>query len=186
MEKWEIQAYLLKIRNKDPLTCDHCSKAAFYALRLGQILGLPSEDLEALELAAILHDVGKIKVPDEILLKPAALTEDEYAVIKCHPSWGAEMIEEDALQDPKRQEVAEIVRHHHERFDGWGYPDGLLGERIPFLAQIIAIADAYDAMTSDRPYRSGMSIRVARSILEKERGKQFHPQLVDCFVELIA
>lgn len=186
MMSWEILEYQEKMQCKDPLTNNHCHKAAKYAVVLGEHMSLTMEELEALSLAAILHDLGKIKIPNEILLKPASLTEEEYVIIKCHPAWGAEMIEHDDPNDPKRKFVAEIVRYHHERYDGWGYPEGLRGERIPFLAQIVSIADAFEAMTSDRPYRKAMTRFQAIDILNEERGKQFHPDLVDQFVQLIA
>lgn len=185
MKSVEIQGYLKAINSKDPVTCEHCSKAAEYAMCLGEQLALELEEMQALILAAVLHDLGKVKVPDEILLKPHALTLDEYDVIRCHSMWGAEMIEKDDPNNPMRKRVAEIVRHHHERYDGWGYPDQLEGDRIPMLAQIVAIADAFDAMISDRPYRKGMSPNQARRILQSERGKQFHPKLVDKFLEAV-
>lgn len=184
MISWEIHEYLAKIQLKDPLTCNHCSRAAEYAGCLGEQMDLSVEELEALIMAAVLHDLGKVRVPNEILMKPSTLTDEEYGVIKNHPSWGAEMIENDDPFDPKRKFIADIVRYHHERYDGWGYPEGLRGERIPFLAQIISIVDAFEAMTSDRPYRKGMSKFQARNILKEEKGKQFHPDLVDRFLEL--
>lgn len=186
MMSWEIHEYKVKIQSKDPLTSNHCNRAAEYAVVLGEQMSLTMDELEALRLAAVLHDLGKIRIPNEILLKPASLTEEEYGLIKCHPAWGAEMIEQDDPNDPKRKIIAEIVRYHHERYDGWGYPERLRGERIPYLAQIIAIADAFEAMTSDRPYRKAMTRFQALNILNEERGKQFHPGLVDQFVQLIA
>ncbi len=186
MHSTEIQEYLVNIFRKDPVTCNHCGKAAEYALRLGLSLELADDELEALSVAAALHDIGKVKVPDNILFKPDSLTEEEYAVMKCHPDWGAEIIERQDADDPQRKLVAQIVRYHHERYDGGGYPEGIPGERIPFLAQIVAIADAFDAMTSDRPYRSRMPVYSARCILVEERGRQFNPDLVDSFVKLIA
>jgi len=184
MTSKEIQAYLERINSKDPMTCNHCGKAAEYAIRLGHRLGLEDRELKRLGIAAILHDLGKLKVPDEILFKPSALTQEEYEVIKCHPHWGAEMIEEGG-SDVDYKEVAEIIKHHHERYDGCGYPLGSPGERNPLLAQIISIADAYDAMTSNRPYRSALSSTYATQILYEERGKQFHPELVDVFVDCL-
>lgn len=181
-----ILEYQEKLHGKDPLTSKHCHKAAEYAAILGEKMSLTMEELEALSLAAILHDLGKIRIPNEILLKPASLTMEEYGLIKCHPAWGSEMIEQDAPNDPLRKFVAEIVRCHHERYDGWGYPEGLRGERIPLLAQIISIADAYEAMTSDRPYRKALTRFQAIDILIEERGRQFHPELVDQFVQSIA
>lgn len=176
-------AHLEEIQIKDPVTRNHCGNAAEYAVCLGRKIKLDDPELEQLMLAAILHDVGKVRVPDEILLKPSALTNEEYRIMKCHPDWGAEMIEARADDDLISLRVAEIIRRHHERYDGLGYPQGLFQEGIPILAQIIAIVDAFDAMTSDRPYRSAMSLTKAREILIKERGKQFHPILVDRFLE---
>ncbi len=184
MDTTEIHTYLDKIHSKDPITSQHCGKAAEYAICLGQTLDLTTQEIEQLSEAAVLHDIGKIKVPDGILLKPSALTTEEYEVIKCHPKWGADMLEEEAPEDLQRKDVADIIRHHHERYDGKGYPEGLIGERIPLFAQIIAIVDAFDAMTSNRPYRPAMSVSKAKRILVEERGKQFHPWLVDQFVNL--
>jgi len=186
MDGSQIDAYLGQIHMKDPLTGDHCNKAAGYALRLGRELDLSPEELDVLEQAAILHDLGKLKVPDDILLKPSSLTEEEYEVIKCHPVWGADMIATSPGAGPERVDVAQVVRYHHERFDGRGYPEGLTATEIPFLAQIVAVADAFDAMTSDRPYRPALPLQRAREVLLQERGKQFNPDLVDRFVALIA
>lgn len=185
MDDLLLCSYLEKIRFKDPLTSNHCSKAAQYAVCLGREIELSDEELEQLSEAALLHDIGKLKVPDNILSKPSGLTVEEYELIKNHPDWGAEMLEEEALQR-RYEKLAELIRCHHERYDGLGYPSGLAGERIPLLAQIIAIADAFDAMTSDRPYRPALPLRQAREILLEERGKQFHPELVERFVQAVA
>lgn len=181
----ELHMYLDKIHSKDPITGQHCGKAAEYAVFLGQKLDLTSEEIEQLSDAALLHDIGKIKVPDAILLKPSALTAEEYEIIKCHSKWGADIIEDEVTIDVQWKDIIiEIIRHHHERYDGKGYPQGLPGEKIPFFAQIISIVDAFDAMTSDRPYRSAMLFSEAKRILLEERGKQFHPWLVDQFVDI--
>ncbi|HWQ71970.1 MAG TPA: HD-GYP domain-containing protein [Desulfitobacteriaceae bacterium] len=181
----ERYLYLDKIHSKDPITGQHCGKAAEYAVCLGQKLDLTTEEIEQLNEAALLHDIGKIKVPDAILFKPSALTDEEYEVIKCHSIWGADIIEDGVPEDRQWKDVViEIIRHHHERYDGKGYPEGLPGEKIPFFAQIISIVDAFDAMTSDRPYRSAMLVSEAKRILLEERGKQFHPWLVDQFVDI--
>lgn len=183
----EFHLYLDKIHSKDPITGQHCGKAAEYAVCLGQKLDLTAKEIEQLNEAALLHDIGKIKVPDAILLKPSALTAEEYEVIKCHSKWGADIIEDGVTEDIQWKDVViEIIRHHHERYDGKGYPEGLPGEKIPFFAQIISIADAFDAMTSDRPYRSAMLVSEAKRILLEERGKQFHPLLVDQFIHITA
>ncbi|MHB8126924.1 MAG: HD-GYP domain-containing protein [Desulfitobacteriaceae bacterium] len=184
MDSTEIHTYLDKIYSKDPITSQHCGKAAEYAICLGQKLDLTIQEIEQLSEAALLHDIGKIKVPDAILHKPSALTAEEYEVIKCHSKWGADILENEVTEDFQRKDVVEIIRHHHERYDGKGYPDGLPGEKIPLFAQIIAIVDAFDAMTSNRPYRFAMSVSKAKEILLEEKGKQFHPWLVDQFVKL--
>lgn len=179
---------LAKIEQKDNITSSHCSKTSNYALKIGSSLGLDSEDLSLLEISAALHDVGKIQVPDEILLKPSGLTTDEYEIIKKHSVWGAEIVEKYLTEELRTEDtvlLAQTIRHHHERYDGGGYPDGLKGEDIPLLSQIISVADAYDAMTSDRTYRKAMEKEKAVEILRNESGKQFHPSLVDVFINLI-
>jgi len=186
MDSRQIEAYLEQIHTKDPVTGDHCNKAAGYALQLGRKLNLSREELDILEQAAVLHDLGKLKVPEDILLKPAPLTRAEYEVIKRHPVWGADLVAGSAQAGSRRMEVAQVIRYHHERFDGQGYPEGLAADAIPFLAQIVAVADAFDAMTSDRPYRPALPLPRAREVLLQERGKQFNPDLVDRFVALIA
>ncbi len=182
----DIIKFIKWIEEKDPLTCSHCSKSAEYAVFLGKAISLSADDLAVLSIAAPLHDLGKIKVPHEILNKPSSLTKEEYAIIKYHPLWGAEMILNNGNCNHDWQRVAEIVLNHHERFDGYGYPLGLSNKKIPFLAQIISIADAYDAMTSNRPYRAAMKQEQALGVLQEERGKQFHPELVDEFIRLSA
>lgn len=186
MTSWDMIKYIEWIEKKDPLTCSHCSKSAQYAVFLGKTLSLSADELVVLSIAAPLHDLGKVKVPDEILVKPASLTHEEYKVIQCHPLWGAEMILDNAGRNLDWLRVAEIILNHHERFDGCGYPAGINGKEIPFLAQIVSIADAYDAMISDRPYRSALPAETALRILQKESGKQFHPELVQEFIKLIA
>ncbi|NLI93414.1 MAG: HD-GYP domain-containing protein [Peptococcaceae bacterium] len=180
---------LAKIEEKDSITSSHCSKTSQYALKLGNTVGLNEEELFLLEVSAKLHDVGKINVPDEILLKPTTLTIEEYEVIKNHSIWGAEIVNNFFSENEISEDVVALVRairHHHERFDGGGYPDGLKGDSIPYLSQIISVADAYDAMTSDRTYRKAMEMEKAVEILKTESGKQFHPSLVEAFINLIS
>ncbi|RNC62824.1 MAG: Cyclic di-GMP phosphodiesterase response regulator RpfG [Candidatus Dichloromethanomonas elyunquensis] len=180
---------LAKIKQKDLITSSHCGKTSAYALKLGNTVGLIENDLSLLEVSAVLHDVGKIKVPDEILFKPTTLTVDEYEVIKKHSVWGAEIVGDFFKENQigaGTGDLAEIIRHHHERYDGGGYPDGLKGDYIPFLSQIISVADAFDAMTSDRTYRKAMDKREAAEILKNESGRQFHPSLVEAFIDLIS
>ncbi|AGA70513.1 HD-GYP domain-containing protein [Desulfitobacterium dichloroeliminans LMG P-21439] len=182
----KINEYIGWIEQKNPLTSCHCSKSAEYAVLLGRSLTLTNDELAILSIAAPLHDLGKIRVPDEILIKPTSLTAEEFKVIKRHPLWGAEIIFDRADGNLEWLYVAEVILNHHERFDGFGYPAGINGREIPFLSQIISLADAYDAMISNRPYRSAMSKEQALSIIEAERGKQFHPKLAEEFIRLIA
>jgi len=145
------------------------------------VLHFNQEQLANLRMAAILHDVGKIAVPEAILNKPGALTVEEYSVMQQHPVVG------EGICQPLRsaQAVLPAIRHHHERWDGAGYPDHLAGEQIPLDARIIAIVDAYDAMTSDRPYRSGMPVERALAELQENRGPQWDPALIELFVPLV-
>lgn len=165
----------------DSYTERHSRNVSRYALALGQALMLTDEEMEVLNCAALLHDVGKAMISLEILQKPGRLTEEEFEVIKQHPLVGAEVAEKSKLD----QRIIDGIRAHHERWDGGGYPFGLKGEEIPFFAQIIAVADAFDAMTSQRVYRPAMSFEVAMKELEQNAGLQFSPHLVSVFVETI-
>lgn len=169
------------IEMRDPSTRGHSEEVAKLAVELGKALNLPREDIEILEIAGYIHDIGKLKVPDEILLKPGRLDSNEWKIMKLHPVWGAEMLSRiTALKG-----IDKIVRHHHERWDGNGYPDGLKGEEIPFLSRILAIADSFQAMISDRYYRKALSIPEAIEELKRGKGKQFDPNLVDVFINKV-
>ena len=163
---------------KDDETEGHSERVTAYALRLGRALGLRREALEDLRRGALLHDLGKIGIPDAVLRKPGPLTEEEKALMRTHPLIGDRILE--GL--PALQGARGVVRHHHERFDGRGYPEGLQGEEIPLLARIFAVVDAYDAMTSDRPYRRALSHGEALAAIAREAGKQFDPQVVRVFL----
>ncbi len=172
-----LDSLVTSVDSKDHYTRAHCESTAEYALMLAQEIGLSPSAQRILRLAALLHDVGKICIPDEILRKPGELTPEEFAVIKHHVS-----IAEDLIVDvPDAEEVREIARHHHERFDGSGYPDGLKGEEIPFLARVLALADAFSAMTLDRPYREGLPRDEAYAELQRVAGTQLDPELVKAF-----
>jgi polar amino acid transport system substrate-binding protein len=149
-------------------------------------MGLDRAELAELEVAALLHDIGKILVPDSILKKPGRLTPDEYAQMTIHPARGAEIL----ARVPGLEVVATIVRYHHERWDGSGYPDGLSGERIPLASRIISVCDSFNAMTSDRPYRRAMSADDALTELHINAGWQFDPAVVftaaDAFQQEVA
>lgn len=165
------------IEKRDPYTGNHTKRVMEYSLAIGKTLGLAEQDMTRLQFGAVLHDIGKIGVRDNVLLKESALTDEEFEQIKKHPVYGEEIIR------PISQFKSAIpgVKHHHEKFNGRGYPDGLKGEEIDITARIIAVADSFDAMTSNRPYREGLSMDVAFEELRKYSGTQFDPEVVDAF-----
>ncbi len=160
----------------DSRTYGHSRRVARHASQMAHRMKLPGEEIARIRTAALLHDVGKIETPREIIDKPGKLTDEEFDVIKRHPATGAEMVA--ALNDP---ELTAIVRHHHERIDGGGYPDGISGDQIPVGARIIAVADTFDALTSARPYRGAMSHEKAIAIIESESGSQLDAGAVEAF-----
>jgi len=173
-----IRSLAAAIDARDPYTRGHSETVARLVVRLGRELGWEGADLEMLEFAALLHDVGKIAIPDAILRKVGPLEPDDWAVIRLHPYHSAQIIKP---VEPLHR-IVPWVYHHHERWDGAGYPDGLKGEEIPLASRIIAVADVYSAMTSDRPYRRAKSHGEAIAELRREAGKQFDPQVVDAFL----
>jgi putative two-component system response regulator len=169
------------IEARDPYTQGHCERLAGYATALGTRLRLHDDDIAALQRGGVLHDVGKIGIADMILLKPAALTVGEYDVMKQHPIIGERLCGDLRSLD----DVRPIIRHHHERRDGSGYPDGLSGDAIPLLAQIIAVVDTYDAITTTRPYRAARPPESAcAELLAGVKQNHFRPDLVEAFVEM--
>jgi putative two-component system response regulator len=173
----------LTIEARDPMTNGHCERLARYAVQLGRALNLPADDLEALHRGGYLHDVGKIGVPDSVLLKPGALTPEEFELMKRHPDIGDSLCA--PLQSLRR--VRPIVRCHHERVDGSGYPAGLRGDDVPLLAQIVGIVDVYDALTSARSYRPAWSVEDAIKYLKEEVDKgRFYAHHVDAFLQTLA
>jgi putative nucleotidyltransferase with HDIG domain len=167
---------------KDRHVYGHARRVSGYSVAVGRRMRLDVQLLEQLSLAALMHDVGKIGTPDSILLKPAALTAEEHAVVRLHAERGARMLAE----VPGLEEAAAAVRHHHEDWDGRGYPEGLAGERIPVASRIIRVADAYDAMTSPRPFRDALDHEAAVAELAKGAGTRFDPEVVSAFRELAA
>ncbi|MBS2968645.1 HD domain-containing protein [Metabacillus sp. KIGAM252] len=167
---------------KDLYTAGHSIRVAEYAFIIGEQSGMNKEELDLLKKTALLHDIGKIGIKDSILLKDGRLTEDEFEEIKLHPVIGANIL---ANVEPASAMAPLIpgVKYHHERYDGKGYPEGLKGESIPKFGRILAVADAYDAMTSDRPYRKGMPVSKALSILREGKGTQWDPKYADLFLE---
>lgn len=173
-----IQSLITALQARDVYTCGHSEQVRNYALILGKALGLPEKKLKILNRAALLHDAGKIEIEDRILSKKESLTEEEWAQIKQHPQKGVEIINSIA----ELYQCRSAILYHHERWDGTGYPSGLKGKEIPLEARILAIADAFSAMTSSRPYRPQMSYEEALQELKKQAGKQFDPELVEIFV----
>lgn len=168
------------IDDRDRSTFHHSERVAGYSLAIGMELGLPEDDLEIIEQAAAVHDLGKIGIPDRVLLKPGPLTEEETALMRGHTEIGPRILNQFGLF----RDGAAVVRHHHESFDGSGYPDGLAGDAIPIGARVIAVADAFDAMTSDRPYRRALATTEAIARLRSGRGQQWDPAVVDAFMRL--
>jgi putative nucleotidyltransferase with HDIG domain len=165
------------IEERDAYTGGHVQRVVTYSMAIGRRLGMDAEDLETLKLAAILHDVGKVGVEDSILYKPARLDDEELVKMRDHVNIGAKILG----NIPMFKALVPGVRHHHERFDGMGYPDGLRGTNIPLHARIITVADTYDAMTTDRPYRKGLSVETALEELDNHAGTQFCPDAVAAF-----
>lgn len=162
---------------RDTETEGHSVRVAELAVRIAREMDMSDDSLEALWHGALLHDIGKIGIPDQILNKTSQLTSGEWEIMRQHPIWGAEIVSSiDFLSD-----AVVVVRHHHEAWDGTGYPDGLSGEDIPLIARIFMVADTYDAITSDRPYRPGRSPQVAWDIISHESGRRFDPDVVAAF-----
>ena len=174
-----IKTLVRLIEGKDEYTRGHSERVSMFSLMLAEILGLPVEEREALRLSSLLHDIGKIKVPEEVLKKPGSLTEEEFAVIKQHPGFGAEML------SPISQfgHCLPDIRHHHERIDGKGYPDGLKADEIPLRARIIAVADTFDALTSDRCYRPRFGPDQAFKIVQQAAGTQLYSEAAAALVD---
>jgi hypothetical protein len=176
-----VRSLVRKLDAHDGYTAGHSSEVVGWACAVGERLRLSLPDLLELELGALLHDLGKVRVPYRILCKPGPLDASERGLVNRHPVWGAELLE----QVPGLEPVATIVRFHHERWDGTGYPDGLGRDRIPVASRIVAVCDAYQAMTSARPYRAALPPAAAAYELRTASGTQFDPALVDRFVEVL-
>jgi putative nucleotidyltransferase with HDIG domain len=166
------------IEAKDPYTKGHCGRVAAYALILAKEAGYPADGLETLEFGAFLHDIGKIGIRDAVLLKPGPLDEAEWAHMREHPVKGYEIARRIEMLHP----IMAAVRNHHERWDGTGYPDRMRGEEIPLAARLVAIADAYDAMATDRPYKAGLPLPECERLLRKNAGTMFDPALIELFI----
>jgi HD-GYP domain-containing protein (c-di-GMP phosphodiesterase class II) len=176
-----ISALMSALEARDPYTEAHTSRIRDLSIALAVGLQVPGEVRRAVKLGAILHDVGKIGIPDAILLKPAGLTDEEWVVMRAHPEIGERMLSSIDFLDS----ALPIIRHHHERWDGKGYPDRLEGEEIPVGARIVAVCDAFDAMTSDRPYREALSKAAACEELLSNAGSQFDPSCAALLVDVL-
>ena len=176
-----LKAIIYGLEEKDNYTHGHSIRVTEYAVVLAVALNLDDKSIREVELCGLFHDIGKIGIPDSVLLKPARLTKAEFEIMKSHPVRSAKIIEKiKALHN-----LIPGIKHHHERYDGLGYPEGLIGEEIPLYARIILIADTYDAMTSTRPYRLALGKEVAFEELRKCAGTQFDPNLVEIFISAI-
>ncbi|MEY8741786.1 HD domain-containing protein [Niallia taxi] len=172
----------ISIEEKDGYTRDHCERIKDYSMLVGETLSLNTKQTARLNLSSFFHDLGKVKVPLNILQKPSKLTEEEWEVMKLHTTFGRELLEETRI--PFLREVGVIVEQHHERYDGKGYPKGLKGNEISIEAAIIAVVDSFDAMTTDRVYKKGKSKEEAFEEILNNKGTMYHPLVVDAFIEL--
>lgn len=176
-----MESLRLAVDAKDSYTKNHSDRVSYYAVLIAQKLNLSESEIETIRDGGLFHDIGKIGIPDSILQKTSKLTDEEYDDIKNHPSIGAHILKPAKIFE----NIIPIVKHHHERYDGHGYPSNLKGEEIPLSARIVCIADSFDAMTSDRSYRPRFTLFKALEELERCKGTQFDPQLVDLFVEAV-
>jgi putative nucleotidyltransferase with HDIG domain len=175
-----ITAFVNAIESKDRYLKGHSARVALYAAEIAAELGMTADMVEVVRRGAMLHDLGKLSIMDTILHKPERLTADEFTIIKSHPAVGAKILE--PLRFLARETCA--VRHHHERFDGGGYPDGLRGEDIPLVARVVTVADVFDAITSNRPYRTALPLEAAREEIAQGSGTHFDPAVAEAFLRL--
>ena len=175
-----ITAFVNAIESKDRYLKGHSARVALYAAETAQMMGMTAEMVEVVRRGAMLHDLGKLSIMDTILRKPERLTAEEFTIIKSHPVVGAKILE--PLRFLSRETCA--VRHHHERFDGTGYPDGLRGEDIPIVARVVTVADVFDAITSNRPYRTALALEEARAEISRGVGSHFDPAVAEAFLRI--
>ena len=176
-----IEVLRRTVEVKDVYTRGHSDRVSEYSLLIGKKLNLPPEQMKTLKIGALFHDIGKIGIPDAILLKTDKLTDDEYSEIKNHPAIGAHILSNASIF----ADIIPIVKHLHERYDGKGYPARLAGEDIPYLARIVAVADTFDAMTSRRSYRQALDFDYTMNEIERCKGTQFDPAIADVFLEIL-
>lgn len=176
-----IETLRYTVEAKDTYTRGHSDRVSELSVLIGKKVNLSEQDLKLLQIGGLFHDIGKIGVPDSILLKESKLTDDEYSEIKNHPSIGAHILSTATIF----KDIIPIVKHHHERYDGHGYPSQLQGNHIPYLARITAIADSFDAMTSRRTYRDSLPLETVMAEFERCKGTQFDPELTDVFLDIL-
>ena len=175
-----VRALSNAVEARDAYTGKHAERVTAYGMELARAVGMSVEESPQIEFGFLLHDIGKVAVPDAILFKTSKLTEEEYALIAQHPVVGAEILRDvDFLGEGKL-----VVRHHHERWDGTGYPDRLVGDEIPLAARVFSVADVLDALTTIRPYRPPSPLAVARDMIAESSGTQFDPEVVDAFMQI--
>lgn len=176
-----IETLRTTVEAKDPYTRGHSDRVSAYSMLIGRKIGLSEEDIKTLQIGGLFHDIGKIGITDTILLKSEKLTDEEYLEIKNHPEIGVKILSKSKIFT----NILPIVQHHHEKYDGSGYPGRLVGDSIPLLARIVSIADSFDAMASHRPYRYSISVELIKREFEKNRGIQFDPKLCDVFIDIL-
>ncbi len=176
-----VQTLRYTVEAKDTYTRGHSDRVSEYSVLIGEKLGLPEDQIKTLRIGGLFHDIGKIGIPDSILLKPDKLSDDEYSQIKNHPSIGAHILGSAEIF----KDIIPIVKHHHERYDGNGYPSRLKGEEIPYIARIAAVADTFDAMTSRRSYRGPIDIERVKEEIKRCEGTQFDPQIAEVFLDIL-
>jgi HD-GYP domain-containing protein (c-di-GMP phosphodiesterase class II) len=177
-----IQGWSQALELRDQGTEGHAQRVTDLTLQLAQTIGIPNIELEHIRRGVLLHDIGKMGIPDSILLKPGQLTEAEWQIMQRHPVYAYEMLSAISYLRP----ALDIPHFHHEKWDGSGYPDGLKGEQIPLFARLFAIVDVYDALTSDRPYRTAWTVEKTMEYIQEQAGKHFDPRVVDTFMKMIS
>jgi HD-GYP domain-containing protein (c-di-GMP phosphodiesterase class II) len=165
----------------DPETAKHAARSMVFAVALAKKLKISKERIEKLKIASLLHDVGKLAISQKILFKKGKLDREEFDEIKKHPHWGSEIVHMVYFL----RDIVPILINHHENYDGSGYPKGVKGDRIPLEARILSIADIYEALTADRPYRKGFSRKEAIAIMEEEKGRKLDPEITDIFLDMV-
>jgi putative nucleotidyltransferase with HDIG domain len=175
-----IHSLVLALDSRDPYTAGHSSRVGLYSLWIARELGVSEEECKHFHRAALMHDIGKIGVPDRVLLKADTLNDEEFQIMISHTTIGARILSKMQPQERMLQ-ATEVAKYHHEKMDGSGYPEGLIGEQIPFYARIVAVSDAFDAITTDRPYSKGRSYKEGVEEIIRCQGTQFDPQVVHAF-----